>query len=122
MTRIAYFFRRATSNMSGDFWANAGTVLVIALSLSIPGAFLLAWANAAKFAQTWVGQGQVVAYVKDNAPQDQVESLRRRLLSDPRIRSCSFVSKDEALQRFKQGPKEIAELIDGLSENPLPAS
>jgi len=119
---IFYFIRRSFNNMSGNLWVNVGTVLVIALSLAIPGSFLLTWYNAANFAKSWMGEVQVVAYLKDEAQPVQISTAQHQIEKDNRVERCIYVTKEEALARFKKGPKDLSDLVSSLDKNPLPAS
>jgi cell division transport system permease protein len=47
----------------------------------------------------------------------QIEAVRIKLESDPRVRSFEFVHKEEALERMKRRNKE---LVENLAFNPLP--
>jgi cell division transport system permease protein len=67
---------------------------------------------------------EVVADLRDDAPPAEVDALRRRLLAEPVVRSVDYVSKDEALARFRerlaaQGEQDLTRYLD---TNPLRAS
>lgn len=66
----------------------------------------------------------VSAYLNDNAPDTQVIDLQNKLAGLSEVRSVKYVSKDEALQRYKQqnaGNQKLLESLQGI-DNPLPAS
>lgn len=67
---------------------------------------------------------EVVADLRDDAPAAEIDALRRRLLAEPGVRSVDYVSKEEALARFRerlaaQGEEDLTRYLD---ENPLRAS
>lgn len=66
----------------------------------------------------------ISAYVNDTAKQEQVLELQNKLANLPEVRSVKYVSKDEALARYKEQNKNNPKLLESLEgiENPLPAS
>jgi len=65
---------------------------------------------------------QVVAYLKDSATTQDVAQLTSALKAMPQVASVNYVSKDQALANFKARQPEVANLVDTLPSNPLPAS
>jgi len=66
----------------------------------------------------------VSAYLNDSAKEQQILELQNKLASLSEVKSVKFVSKDEALERYKiqnAGRKELLESLEGI-DNPLPAS
>jgi cell division transport system permease protein len=59
-----------------------------------------------------------VFYVQD-AKEAQINDVRAQLEADPRVKSVTFVSADEALDRMQ---KKFPELTANLPSNPLPPS
>ncbi len=67
---------------------------------------------------------QVVAYLQPNATDSQVTELTAKLKAMPQIASVDYVSRDEALTRFRaslkaQGQEDLTQYLDA---NPLYAS
>jgi cell division transport system permease protein len=67
---------------------------------------------------------QVVADLNDNTQQTAVTSLEQQLTALPEVKSVDYVSKDEALQRFRESrtAQGQSDLTGYLASNPLPAS
>jgi cell division transport system permease protein len=67
---------------------------------------------------------EVVAYVQDNVTQDQIDTLVARIDGMPETASVEFVSRDEALARFRetQQAQGREDLTKYLEANPLHAS
>lgn len=64
------------------------------------------------------------AYLKDDAPEAEVLNLQTELASFSEVQTVKYVSKDEALSRYKEQNKNNPKLLESLEglENPLPAS
>jgi cell division transport system permease protein len=67
---------------------------------------------------------QVVADLHDATPQAAITDLQGRLLAMPEVRAVDYVSKDEALRRFRENRANQGQqdLTGYLPANPLPAS
>jgi cell division transport system permease protein len=51
-----------------------------------------------------------------------VQALQQDLVGDKRVKGVVYVSKAEALQKFKDRTKNVPQLVEQLRGNPLPAS
>ncbi len=67
-------------------------------------------------------QLQVVVYLRDGLPAEQVQGLRDRLTRLPGVTGLTYVSKDEALARLQQMFGGRVEIRDLVVRNPLPDS
>jgi cell division transport system permease protein len=61
----------------------------------------------------------VKVFYKQDAQEAQINAVRAQLEADPRVKSITFVSADEALSRMQQ---KFPELTENLPSNPLPPS
>lgn len=66
----------------------------------------------------------VSVYLKDSTTKAQGETLARDLRKLPNTKSVVFLSKDEALQRYKDQHKDNTALLSAINEtdNPIPAT
>lgn len=65
---------------------------------------------------------QIIAFLKDDSSQEQVDELMGRLTGDPRISNLRFVSKEEALNIYKQATSDNPLLGELVSSSIFPAS
>jgi cell division transport system permease protein len=65
---------------------------------------------------------EVVAYLKDTATPADVSALQTSLQGMPQVTHVDYVSKEQALKDFQERQPEVANLVDALPSNPLPAS
>ena len=110
------------------FWRNAlmslaATATMVLMLLLLAGFFIIQTGllAALDFTEQKV---EVVADIYDNAQPSQVEDVRQRVLLLPEVADVTFVSRDEALARFRERLKEQGEedLTKALDSNPLHAS
>ena len=124
LTFVLFSMRRAWQG----FWRNAlmslvATLTMVLMLLLLAGFFILQ--NVLLASLGFVEQKvEVVAYVQQNATQGQVDDLVARLQAMPEVASVEFVSRDEALQRFRetQAAQGRGDVTQYLEANPLYAS
>jgi cell division transport system permease protein len=86
------------------------------------GLFFLLWINIAPFLKGCLDEVKVVGFLKEGILEEKIESLAKELNNIPEVKNVNFISKSEAMERFKETLGEDKYLIEGLNENPLPAS
>ncbi len=64
----------------------------------------------------------IEVYLLDETTREEADVITESLLSMDEISSVTYVSKEEAMENFKERWGEKSYLLDGLSENPLPNS
>ena len=110
------------------FWRNAlmslaATATMVLMLLLLAGFFIIQTGLLAglEFTEQKV---EVVADIYDNVQPSQVEELRQRVLLLPEVAEVTYVSREEALARFRERLKEQGEedLTKALDSNPLHAS
>ncbi len=110
------------------FWRNAvmslaATATMVLMLLLLAGFWIIQTGLLAglQFTEQKV---EVVAYLQTNATDTQVTDLQNRLKAMPEVASVAYVSRDEALVRFRasmaaQGREDLTRYLDN---NPLYAS
>jgi cell division transport system permease protein len=97
-------------------------VSTVAISLFFLGFFVvLALIFNTKFGGL-EAEANVNVYLRDDITIEQTKALQRKLYSMTEVSTARYVSKTEALSRFKKRMKDSPGLLDALSGNPLPAS
>jgi cell division transport system permease protein len=94
----------------------------IALCLLLAGSFVLLLLNMERVLARFGEEVRVSAYLSDELPVAEQEALALRVQRLAGVESVAWVSKEAALERFRASPFGRAALLDGLDENPLPAS
>jgi len=123
-TFIGFSLRRAWQG----FWRNAlmslaATLTMVLMLLLLAGFFVLQ--NVLVASLSFVEQKvEVVAYIQNTATQDQTDALVGQVRAMPEVAAVTFVSRDEALAKFRemqvaQGRGDVTTTLD---TNPLYAS
>ena len=117
-----YFVSEALTSLWRSRLVNAVSVGTIAVSLFVLGAFLTVASALSGLVTRWTETVQVIVYLEDATPDRVRESLANRLRDDPAVASLQFVSREEALARFRGMFRDLSSLPEDLGENPFPAS
>lgn len=118
---IEYFIREAVSSLRHNGMMSLASVSTVALSLLILGVFLVMVLNLNNMASTLESQVQISVYLQDGAKEQDIQEVGTRISKLPGVIQVTYVSKDEALSRFKQRLGEQQGLLTALGDtNPLP--
>ena len=126
MTRLVvkafYFARTALRGLVASPITSSVAVATIAISLVLVGAFGLLVRNMEELLDRFGSDLALTAYLDDAAGPDELAALERVVATVEGVAAVRLVSKQEAMERFRSGVGRGAALLDGLDENPLPAS
>lgn len=100
----------------------APAVAIIAVSLTVLGAFLLVSDNLGRLLGRWRERGQVQVFLSEQIEAPDLAELNEELRSHPAVASYDYLSSEEAAERFRADFGGLGEFLDLLDENPLPAS
>ena len=118
-----YFIKEAIKSMRRNGLMSLASISTVALSLFILGVFACGVVNLNNLASHLESQVQSSIYLKDNLTTPQVMELGKKLKALPDLKEIEFVTKDEAMKRFKERLGEQQQLVDSLDgHNPLPTS
>lgn len=120
--RLQYFVARALLNIRQNVLVNVLTVGTITLALLIVSLFLLVYVNLENTAEDWSGRIQVTAYFDKEPLQPELSAMISRVKAIEGTDRVYFVSKSEAMKRFRSRLKGQETLLEGVPVDVLPAS
>lgn len=119
---FTWFFREALRRI----WVSKRTSLLaismIAISLFIVGACLLVAENLGRAVERWQGKSRATVYFDSEATADQIRTVDTYLAQHPDLQARHFVTREQALARFKSMFASLNDIVDQLDENPFPPS
>ncbi|MDA0737892.1 MAG: permease-like cell division protein FtsX [Nitrospirae bacterium] len=122
MRRPLYLIQEAFVNIRINRTSVMIGIITTAFTISCFGLFALLYGNLKNLAGTLQQDIEVLVYVQPEASDKIVEGIRQRLEGEKAVNVLSFVSKAEALKEFHQQFPDESTLLQGMEENPLPAS
>lgn len=117
-----YFIRQALANIVNNRLVHViglGTMLV---SILIFGAFLLLFVNLDSWVHGWGHALSMSVYLEDGISKGKRDMITSWINSLPRAEVKRFITKKSALNELRGVLGPQAGLLEGLSDNPLPAS
>ena len=120
--RLVYFVRTALRGLLASPVTSAVAVATIAASLVLVGAFSLLVRNMEELLDDFGDDLHVTAYLEEGLGSGEQQELARIAGTVEGVERVRFVSKEQALERFRDGVGRGGAFLDGLDENPLPAS
>jgi cell division transport system permease protein len=96
-----------------------GTIAIAFLAL---GGFLLVTANLQRFVQQWMESAELSVFLSDDITDAERDAVQARLASDPAVLRVDHLTKEAALERFRAGFPELADVTESVGGNPFPAS
>lgn len=95
---------------------------MIAISLVTLGFFLLISENLKEAVDRWEGGSQLRVYLKRDATPAEIREIARFFEDHADLRKNRFVTREQALVKFKQYFQSLSPVVAGLDENPFPPS
>jgi len=122
MRAIDYALRQAWASLWRSGASTAFAVLAIALAAVVLGTLLLVTWNVDRLMAQWTDATEFSIFLRDDATSEQRGALEAAIdqsgVSDRR----EYVSKAQALTRFRAQFADLASLTDDFDDNPFPAS
>src|SRR5687768_7212808 len=115
-----YFFREALRRIWTSKRSSFVAISMIAISLLIVGIFMLVAENLEHTVEQWQGRSRVNVYFSSEATDEQIAALRVHLASRSQLAKHRFVTREEALKRFREYFASVSNLVSQLDENPFP--
>lgn len=101
---------------------NLFSVTIICLSFLTVGVFLSLSNNFQHLAKELSRNLVVVFFVDKTSPAPELKALEEKIKSSPLIMGVTFVSAEDARQRFRKNFPDLEEVVRDLETNPFPPS
>lgn len=122
MHALQYFFTEAAASLWRGRRAAVLSVVTIGAGLFVLGIFLLLNVNLQRVVGKWSQSAELSVYLEDGATQEQLENIDSMVAQSGLAAERRYVSKQDALARFRSDFPDLAPAAAALERNPLPAS
>ncbi|MFQ5894180.1 MAG: cell division protein FtsX, partial [Nitrospinota bacterium] len=122
LRQLRFCAREALGRIRRHWWPSLVAVSSIAVLLFLAGMGAWGWLSFTGLATRWKEKARLIVYLRDDAASSQRETIAQTLVSLHEVEAVHFVSKDEALRRMQTSLDGQQDLLEGLEDNPLPAS
>jgi cell division transport system permease protein len=118
---LEYFVKEVLASLRHNGLMSLASVSTVALSLLILGMFLIMVFNLNHMASALESQVQVSVYLQDELNEQDVSLVGQQIAKVSGVKKVEYVTKDQALKRFKERLGEQQSILNALGEtNPLP--
>ncbi|HYS24635.1 MAG TPA: ABC transporter permease [Vicinamibacterales bacterium] len=122
MRAIDYALREAWGSLWRTGRSTAFAVLAITLAAVVLGAILLVSWNVNRLLTQWTAASEFSVFLRDDATSEQRGAIEAAIDQSGVTEGREYVSKAEALTRFRSQFADLASLTSDLGDNPFPAS
>jgi len=122
MRALEYSFREALASLWRRRGSSAFAILAISLAILVLGGVLLATSNIERLVAEWSSAAEFSVYLRDDATSEQRGALESLIDQSGVAAGREYVSKAQALGRFRKDFSELASLASSFENNPFPAS
>ncbi len=119
---IVYCCEEALVELWRNRLVNLVSIATIAVSLFILGIFAALSSNLNLLLAGWSDRVQLTVYLSDQASPTDRQEMEAFFASASEVESFEYLSKDDAIERFRSYFPELEALPKMLESNPLPAS
>ena len=120
--RAGFFLSRAITNIRQNVFVNVVTIGTITLALLIVSLFLLVFVNLENATDSLSERVQVTVYFNNELTGQDQAMYREKIIALPGVTRVSYVTRDEALKRFRIRLRGQETLLDGVGAEILPTS
>jgi cell division transport system permease protein len=120
--QVPYFIVRALRNMRQSPVLSAAAVFTVGVALALLAFFAIAVLNVQRLTASWASELAIVAYLEQPPDSAGLNRLLGEIRGYAEIADVKYISRQEAMQRFRQRLAKDADLLDGLGPDLLPAS
>lgn len=113
-TTVLHFVRNLSHSVTA--------VIVMSLTLILITVFTLIVLGLNVVLTHFEAKPQVTAFFKDEATEDQIMTVKDKLFETGEVMEVKYISKEEALERYKKQNKDEPILLEMVSAKILPAS
>lgn len=118
--QVRYAFNGALQDLKSKPIATFLTVMVIAISLTLPSVCYMVYKNVNTAASQYYPSPQITVYLEKTLDDDAAAKVVGQLQAEQGVDKVNYLSRDEALGEFRNW-SGFGGALDMLEENPLPA-
>jgi cell division transport system permease protein len=120
--QLGYYWKEALAGIKRAKLMSLLSVSTISAALFLLGAFLLVTVNFRSAVSDFKNKFEIQAFLSEACDQHQALVAGSYIREVPGVADAVFVSKEDALKRFRAELADKADLLDALETNPLPRS
>ena len=97
---FGYFVHEGLSNMFSHGFMTFAAIGITVACLLIMGTFTLVAVNANALLEDLEQENEILAFIEENYTDQQIKALETKLAAVPNVTSVTFISREEAMEKF----------------------
>ena len=124
MGKISFFLKEAFGSLRRNYFMTIAALVTVFLSIVVLGGVLVFVFTTDALLKQVEEKVEITVFLKTkpDPTSEQISAMQTQIQKWTEVKSVTFVSKEEALERMKEWFKENPNALEGLTGNPLPAS
>lgn len=119
---MRYTVRAAFQSLYHERWINLLSMLSMATGLLIIAIAVISLYNINLFSRKLPERFSMVAYLRDELSEVERDQIISTIKKADLVERIKYISKEDALKELRSSLKEADYILEGLNQNPLPAS
>ena len=120
LNELRYIVAESISMIARRKLSTSVSVIIMGLSLLILLVFIIITLNISNFIDKATEELRVYVYLDNDLSDRDREALQFKILGMKWVEEVVFVSREEALEKFKKTLGENSDILEDLQSNPLP--
>lgn len=120
--QLLYLLKTAATNLWNFRGRNFVSIMIIGFSFLIIGIFLALSNNLTYLGEQLSNNLAISFFLDKNLKGEDLEYIKSQILASLLVEQITYVSSDEAFQRFSANFPELKEILSNLQSNPFPPS
>ena len=116
------FIKIMMRNIRRSPYQAMAAVLIMMLTFLTVSFFIFLLSGSSKVISFFESKPQVTAFFKNEVKQEEIDNLAKQVQNTGKVASVKFVTKQEALEIYKEQNKDDPLLLDLVTADILPAS
>ena len=122
MRALDYAFREGWASLWRARGSSVSAIVAIALAVIVLGSLLLVTWNLDRLLAQWSSAAELSVFLSDDATSEQRGAIEAAVDASGLAEGREYVSKADAMARFRREFRDVAALAEELESNPFPAS
>ena len=118
VSKVWFFITEALGSLRRNYFMTAAALVTVFLSMLVLGVVLVFASTINLVLRDVERKVEVTVFIKDDASADQTAALQKEILGWSEVKTATYVSKDQALERFKQDMKAHPEIWQSSGHQP----
>ncbi len=119
-SNVTYLVKKGISSVWKNWVMSFASFSILAVSLLLVSCTVLLMINVNIVMSNIENTNEIAIYLEEGVSDNQISHIRDVLQNNSDITDIEHITKEQALEDFRQDMAEQAELLDYLDENPMP--